>query len=691
MRMVSPKRAHSKVAVPVLTPYWAFAGGLDQETPPIRLKPGFCRAASNVEVSIHGGYTRLAGYERYDGQARPSDAQYAILNVTITGAYSLGDTLTGATSGATGVIVAVADDASYFVLTKTALVYQAETLNIGGNPVATCTAAANANAASTPALNATYLNLAADEYRADIAAVPGSGNVLGVWQYDGSLYAFRNNAGGTAAVMHKSTAAGWAAVTLYNEVSFTAGGTATPVDGETLTQAGVTATVKRVVTLTGAWTGTSTGRFIVTNPAGGNFAAGAATLSGGATVTLSGAESAITLAKNGRYEFVNENFGGLAGATKMYACSGVHRAFEFDGTVLVPIHTGMTTDTPEHITAHKKHLFLVYDGSVQHSGIGTPHIWTVVTGAAEIAAGDYCTGLLPQTSGTAVGVLVIYTRNGTNILYGNSSSDWNLAPYAPDSGAIEWTVQFLNQGIVFDDRGVTLMATTQNFGNFANSSISSLVNPYLKAIRETAQASCVVREKNQYRLFSADGAALYVTFIGNKVAGLMPVTLPDSVECICSQEAANGVEEVYFGSDDGVVYQMEKGTSFDGDAIQWSFELAYNHFGSPRELKTFRKAIIEITGDSYCEFNMGYLVSYGSSSVPQGPQTTIETTLGQSAWDVVSWDQFFWDGQTLMPAEADLECDGENISLTFSGNSDEFQPFTLAGAMVSYTPRRSMR
>lgn len=691
MRMVAPKRRHVNIPVSVLTPYWAFNGGLDQETPPIQIKPGFCRAASNVEVSIHGGYTRLAGYERFDGQARPSDAQYAILDVTITGAYSLGDTLTGATSLATGVIVAVADDSSYFVLTKTSGTYQAETLNIGGNPVATCTAAANVNSASTPALNATYLNLAADEYRADIAAVPGSGNVLGVWQFDGDLYAIRNNAGGTAAVMHKSTAAGWAAVTLYNEISFTVGAAATPADGETLTQGGVTATVQRVVTVSGAWTGTAAGRFIIANPAGGNFAGGAATLSGGATVTLSAIQTAITLAPTGRYEFVNENFGGLAGATKMYACSGVHRAFEFDGTVLVPIHTGMTTDTPEHIAAHKKHLFLVFDGSIQHSGIGTPHIWTVVTGASELAAGDYCTGLLPHTSGTSVGVLVVYTRNSTKILYGNSSSDWNLAPYAPESGAIEWTVQFLNQGIVFDDRGVTLMATSQNFGNFANSSISSRVNKYLKSIRETAQASCVVREKNQYRLFSAEGAGLYVTFIGNKLAGLMPVTLPDSVECICSQEANSGVEEVYFGSDNGFVYQMEKGTSFDGEPIQWSFELAYNNFGSPRQIKTFRKAAIEITGESYCEFNASYVVSYGTASEPQGSAVAVVTTLGQSAWDVVSWDQFFWDGQTLIPAEMELDGDAENISLTFAGNSDEFASFTLAGAMLSYTPRRTMR
>jgi hypothetical protein len=45
------------------------------------------------------------------------------------------------------------------------------------------------------------------------AIVAGSGDILGVWEYNNVVYAFRNNAAGTACVMHKSTASGWAVVT----------------------------------------------------------------------------------------------------------------------------------------------------------------------------------------------------------------------------------------------------------------------------------------------------------------------------------------------------------------------------------------------------------------------------------------------------------------------------------------------
>lgn len=675
-----------------LDKYFAFDGGLDQVSPPITISPGVAKNSRNYERGISGGYTRVKGYERFDGHSRPSDAVYHSLAITLTGSAAVGNTITGVTSGATAVIVAIVSGTWY--ITKVVGVFQAETINISGSPVATAAGASTPGGATTLALNATYLNLSADQYRSDISAVPGSGSVLGVWQYNSSVYAFRNNAGGTAAVMHKATTAGWTAVSLGRELSFTSGGTTAIAIGNTITGAisGATAVITAVVLTSGSWAaGTAAGKFVFASQTG-TFQA--ENLDVGATLnlaTIAGDSTAITLTASGRYEFVNNNFGGASGTTKMYGCSGVHRAFEFDGTTFVPIDTGMTTDTPEHIAAFKKHLFLSFDGSVQHSGIGTPYVFTVVTGAAELAVGDQCTGFVVHTGGTTVGAMTIYTRNKTFVLYGNSSADWNLIEYNPDAGALEWTSQFIGQGIVLDDRGITLMATSQNFGNFASSTVSSKVNSYLQDLRDTAIASCVVREKNQYRLFFSGGDALHITFNGNKVAALMPVSLTNPVTCICSQENGSGVEAIYFGSTDGMVYQAEKGTSFDGNAIDHNIELAYYHLGSPRKLKHFHKAVIEVSGSNYCGFTFGYSLAYGSTDVPQPGNSSQTSNLAQTAWDGFTWDSFFWDGQTLIPSEIDLDGDAENISLVFSGSSDEYDSFTLNGAVISYSWRRGIK
>jgi hypothetical protein len=320
-----------------------------------------------------------------------------------------------------------------------------------------------------------------------------------------------------------------------------------------------------------------------------------------------------------------------------------------------------------------------------------PLSWSVVLGAGEIGMGEDVTNFVGAPGGTTGGALGIFTRNKTFVLYGNDSSDWNLVTYNPDAGAIEWTAQYIGQGVLLDDRGVTTMSTSQAFGNFANAVVSDKVRPYINLYKDNASASCVVRDKNQYRLFFSGGTALYVTFVGSKVAGLMPITLTHPVVAICSQEAASGIEEIYFGSSNGMVYQMEKGTSHDGDALSWSATLAYNHFGSPLQLKQFRKLSVEASGEGYAVFSMSYNVGYGTTDLPQGISTEVTTTLTTAMWDSFIWDQFYWDGSALVPAQTTLDGTAENISLIFAGSSDEHEPITLNGAIVNFTPRRLTR
>lgn len=674
---------------PTASSFFPFTGGLDLVTPPVSMFNGALRSASNVEIGINGGYARLGGYERYSGQARPSDAVYAILTCTITGSVALGDVLTDNAGTSFGTVIALASGQA--VLTRLTGTFSTGNIKVGVTVVGTCVGAQQIAAASTPALNASYRNLAADVYRALIAAVPGSGNILGVHQYNGSVYAFRNNAGGTAAVMHKNSAAGWTAITFGEEISFSNANTSVE-DGDTLTQGAVTATVSRVVLQTGTLaSGVNTGRLILTGRAGGNFAAGAATSSGAGVLTLAGAQTAITLLPGGRYEFENWNFGGGTGTKKMYGCDGVNRGFEFDGSTFVPIATGMTTDAPVHLKAHKNQLFFSFAGSAQHSGIGTPYVWSAVAGAAELACGDTIAGFLGLAGTATSAALGIYTRNRTLVLYGNSAADWNLVPYSEEAGALPYTIQFVSHGIVLDDQGITLLATTQNYGNFQNSVVSDKITPYLNDLIDTASASCIVRRKNQYRLFFSGGDAVYMTLKDGKITGMTPASLPNPVLCISSAEGASGQEEIYFGSSDGHVYQMDVGTSFDGAAIAWHAELAFNHFGGPRQLKTFRKGVTEVTGSGYCEFNFAYSLAYGSTEFDAPATQALTSSLSGTNWDTFIWDRFFWDGRTLMPSEADITGTAENIALMFSGSSDQFEPFTLNSAIVHFTPRRGMR
>ncbi len=668
----------------------AFAGGLDQVTPPLQLASGFVRSTQNYECDVNGGYTRIAGYERFDGRTSPSSGTYSIIDITLTGTIAVGNTVTGATSAATGVVVA--SESTYIAVTKVSGTFvSGETLNVSGVGQATTTSAAVANGASSVLLHAQYKNLAADQYRADIAAPTGSGSSLGGVRLGGVTYTFRANAGGTAVNLWKSTTSGWSQITLFNEVSFTAGAVSEPADGETLTQGAVTATVKRTVVTSGSFSGgDAAGKLIVGTPAGGNLAAGAATLSGSGTCTLAGAQAAISFATGGRFEFVVENFGGSTSTKRIYGCDGANRGFEFDGTVLVPIDTGMAADTPDHVHVHAKHLFFSYGASVQHSGPGEPFVWSAALGASEFGVGDDVSGFQSQAGSQAVGTLAIFTRNRTYVLYGTGVSDWQLVAYKEELGAYPYTIQNAGQTMFLDDRGVTNFRTAQAYGNFSHATLSARVRTWLNGERTKAVASCVVRDKDQYRLFFSDGYVLYVTLKGNGVAGMMPVLLPNAATWVYSSEESDGSETIYFGSTDGKVYQMEKGTSFDGAAITHYLYLAWDFLSSPRTIKRFYDCTLEVSGSGYASLNFSYELGYSSTDVVQ---QTAPTAFAIGSWDSPSavWDTGVWDGQTLMPSSFNMDGEAENLSLVVSGSSDYEESFKLSGAVIHYAPRREKR
>jgi hypothetical protein len=388
---------------------------------------------------------------------------------------------------------------------------------------------------------------------------------------------------------------------------------------------------------------------------------------------------------------VNYNFTGSTDTKRMYGCDGVNRAFEFDGTVFVPIDTGMTTDAPSHITAHKSQLFLSFFGSVQHSVPGKPYEWSAIIGASEISLGDDVTGFMPQPGGASEAALAIFTRNNIAMLYGSGVSNWQLSPTNQEAGGYAHTIQRMGVTVMFDDRGLTSMQTTQAYGNFASSTLSKQIQSWLADKRTIAQASCIARDKNQYRLFFGDSSALYVTFDNGQVVGMMPMLLADEATCICSGEMNDGSEAIFFGSTDGVVYQMERGTSFDGDAIEAYMHLAFHHSGSPRQRKRYRGASFEVAGEGYAEFTFSYELGYATSQIQQPGAVTVEAALSPSYWDSFVWDSFIWDGAELLPLEVDMTGTAENVSIIVRSNSDMFQPLKLSGLILDYSMRRQLR
>jgi len=689
-----------KDAVTILT------GGLDQETPQWEAPAGSARDSVNYEVAVDGGYIDIEGYEAFDGQPAPSDASFMLLDVTVTGSIVVADTVTGLTTGDTGVVIAVAtypdnETQTYLVLTKVVGDFDnaTEDLQVSASTEGNVDAVGYSDSAPTAKLIAQYNNLAADEYRSDIAVVAGEDGVWGGFSLGALKYAIRNKVGGATAGLYKSDAAGWTEISLGVELAFTSGGAYVIAEQDTITGAisTETAVVERVQITSGSFAGTDAVGYLTLSGQSGAFQS--ETLNVGANTdvcTIAADSAAITMSPSGRLDYDRSNFADPAGAERVYGADGVGFGWEFDGTVFARIRTGMTADTPTHVRVHKQQLVYSFASSFQHSAPGNPFSWSVILGAAEISTGYTITGFDVQPGAEGNAALLVACRQRLFILYGNSVSDWNLVRYREKVGAYEWTIQQVAYTLFLDDVGITDLRTIQAFGNFDHAAISGSIRKLITTKRTLATASCVIRDKNQYRLFFTDKTAFYVTMSGAKTIGIMPVLFGHQVTCTWNEEDSSGNEEAYFGCDDGFVYQFEKGTSFDGDNI---YAYVNTHFDNAESIQYLKEYLAPITlqgkGTGYAEVSVSYELDDSRSVVGQPAVQVGTLPLGQgSTWDIgLEWDTgVVWDDSSVLPTLGlDLRGEGRNISWIITKDSDYFLPVLLTGIHYRYLDKAPLR
>lgn len=669
-------------------------GGWDLDTPTLSLPNGFVRDTQNFEVSQvkGGGYRRCDGYERVDGRSAPSAASFTIVQV---------DAMVYAEGPAANKVIAnvfgpgggnaVWFGPNYFVLTNVTGTFGVghQLQDIFANYIGVVV---DQTVVPTAEEIAKFTNLAADYYRALIQPVPGSGNTRGVAVLPISgvdtLFAWRDNVGGTACDIYKATTSGWAAVPFFKEVSFTAGN-GTIAEAETLTQGGVTATIKRVVHETGSFLGgTAAGRLIITTPSGGNFAAGAATTPS-ATLTLSGAQSTISINPGGQYKFRTHNFTGQTTGKRLYGCNSVDDPFEFDGEIYVPLNFG-TSNAPRDLVIHREHLVCMVRNSIIGAGPGAPYKFNAAAGGFEIVLGDTVTNFLPQPGDTQNAALAITTESNVHTLYGTSTLNWNLVGQNSGVMGIFGTGARVNQSYWLDDNGVTNLRASQEFGNFNAATITNNVSSYIRERTSSVLGATVNAEKSQYRLYFTDMTALYCTIVNNRLFGLMPQRFAHTFTCLW--DGTSEQNKLYAGGSDGMVYQLDVGTSFDGEAIDAHLVFNWNAARSPRVLKRYRKAAIETQGGVYAAIQFGYNLSYAKGTTPQDVGRVYEmASSGIPFWDSFTWDNFYWDGNGISPTELEMRGTGENLQMVLRSGTDYIPSYTVNSLLVHYSTRRGLR
>jgi hypothetical protein len=325
------------------------------------------------------------------------------------------------------------------------------------------------------------------------------------------------------------------------------------------------------------------------------------------------------------------------------------------------------------------------------SAPGLPYDFTALSGAGEIGCPDLITGTIVLPGSQSTAAMLVTTRSNTFILYGTGASTFQLNSYNTGAGCVDYASQNMDDTYVYDDRGIAKLTTTLNYGNFDSATLTANIKPFIESKRGKVSHATLNRQKSQYRVFYTDGTGLYVTVVNQQLLGCMPVYFPNPIYQVINSKFNSGEEATFFCSTNGMVYQMEKGTSFDGASLDGYITLNVNPSGSPRLLKRYRKAALEVSGSGYAEFNLGYSLGYSNRKITQPISVLYETNVNQMTWDNFTWDNFTWDGNSTLPNEIELIGTAENIAITIRSTTPYWQSFTLNSVILHYSGRRMMR
>ena len=426
--------------------------------------------------------------------------------------------------------------------------------------------------------------------KADGNAISGSGLIRGLVRFKGAIIAAR----GTH--LYRSTGSGWTQLT--DSTSFPASTATAKVNGATSSTTTLvvdnntgTILVGMVVTGTGI-SGTVTVQTVTDQ----NTLVLSDNQSLGDNVDLTFTEKSPNITGSGKVRFAEYSF---TGTDKLFIVDGNAKPYIFTGTSLVQ-QTALSSDFAgaDFVTVHLGRLFVAIDNKVIYSG-ATSATSDNFIGGNSFTMEDVVTDLI-----TFREQLIVFSQNSIKKFTGRSSTDFAILAITDDVGAIASdTVQEVGGDVMFlSADGLRLLGATERIGDFSLAVVSKNIQPEFSKFtaNSTSFSSVTIREKSQYRIFGfnagfTDDASLGI--IGTQFAsqggeGMSWAETRGINSFVSTSSYDSETEFIYFANDDGYVYRLESGNSFDGGDISATYQSPFFPINDPRIRKTFYKLIL---------------------------------------------------------------------------------------------------
>lgn len=293
--------------------------------------------------------------------------------------------------------------------------------------------------------------------------------------------------------------------------------------------------------------------------------------------------------------------------------NGVHKKIFVDGanspaifeddtdTLSFPADYPSDVVGAEHVEIYKNHVFVAKGASISFSVPYDETDFGVALGGGTIQVGHTVTGLKVFRD-----QLFIFSRNNIKRIVGNSVADFQLLPVTDDIGCISGdTIQEVGGDVMFlAADGLRLLGATDRIGDFNLDLPTQLIEKDIKRFISNYNSftSVTLKDKAQYRIFG------YNTSEQERVAkGILGVKFSAQggenfqwgetkgiKAFVADGRYVPGSEITVFAADDGYVYKMNVGSSFDGENIEAIYEAPFMPIDDPQLRKTLYKMTLYV-------------------------------------------------------------------------------------------------
>ena len=642
-----------------------FRGGLITNLSPLQQgtnAPGSARILRNFEPSVECGYRRIEGFDKYDSAIIPPYGA-----PVVHGASQSGTTLIiGAihTTPVAGDTLEIAGVSGTYTIASGGVSFDA-TNNRATLTLSTSLASSPANAAAVT-FKTTTSNYV----------------TIGVASWEDSAIVCKN------ADIFKSGGSGFTKINVpdYGTPLVNAGsqtGSSLAIDG--LTSAPQAGDVFKVAGIDKVYT-------VLANA---TVSSGGATLSINPALASSPADNAVitflSTSREGanKTRFAKYNFNGTE---KIALVDGLNEPALYDNatfTVLLDAPTDVIGAT--FVAEVKNHLFFAKGSTVTFTAPYTDTDFSVANGGGNINVGGTVTALAVFRQ-----QLIIFTETSIHQLTGNTVADFNLQPITTDIGCIDSdTVQEIGGEVMFlGPDGLRLVSGTDRIGDFGLAVVSKTIQDTMTSFisANTSFTSCVIREKSQYRILGfntniteENAQGILATQFAPQGGDNMAWAETRGIRANVADSNYNqNTEVVLFSHDDGYLYQMESGNSFDGANIKTTFATPHLPISDPRKRKTFYKLFLYTDPQGSVSFNVSLKLDFDSQGTIQPAPLSILNTQGVVGFfGTGTFGSTKFGTKLLKLFEAQVVGSGFTVSFQFDSD-DTNPPYSIDALTVEY-------